>query len=90
MTTMQKWRQRAIDAMARAAHWGDRKVPRGLRAVLGVLAVCGGFLGFLPILGFWMIPVGATLIALDVPPWRRRLMAWLDRHAETERQRTQA
>ena len=26
-----------------------------------------------------MIPVGATFIALDIPPLRRRLIAWLDR-----------
>jgi hypothetical protein len=39
----------------------------------------GGVFGFLPILGFWMIPLGAALIALDIPPLRRRLLAWLDR-----------
>jgi len=54
-------------------------VPPGLHSVLGVLLVVGGVFGFLPILGFWMIPLGAAMIALDIPPLRRRLIAWLDR-----------
>jgi hypothetical protein len=39
----------------------------------------GGMAGFLPILGFWMIPVGLALIALDIPPLRRRLLLWVER-----------
>lgn len=27
----------------------------------------GGVLGFLPILGFWMFPLGMAFIALDLP-----------------------
>ena len=45
-----------------------RRVPPGLRFVLGVLLICGGMLGFLPILGFWMIPLGIAVAALDVKP----------------------
>lgn len=66
-------------AMADAVRWGERKVPYGARTALGALMVVGGFLGFLPILGFWMAPVGAALIALDVPALRRRLLAWTER-----------
>jgi hypothetical protein len=66
------WRQMAA-ALSKA------NVPPGARSVLGVLLICGGVLGFLPILGFWMIPLGGALIALDVPPLRRRLLAWLDK-----------
>lgn len=48
-----------------------RRVPPGLRLLLGVLLICGGLLGFLPILGFWMIPLGLGVAALDVVPmWR--------------------
>ena len=53
------------------------KVRFGFRTLLGLLFVAGGILGFLPVLGFWMIPVGLALIALDVPPLRRRLRTWL-------------
>jgi hypothetical protein len=52
-----------------------RRVPPGLRLILGLLLIVGGILGFLPILGFWMIPLGVAVAALDVIPlWR-----WLTR-----------
>jgi hypothetical protein len=65
--------------LRRGVMWGQKNVPPGARSVLGILLICGGILGFLPILGFWMIPLGATFIALDIPPLRRRLIAWLER-----------
>ncbi|WP_237220152.1 hypothetical protein [Salipiger sp. CCB-MM3] len=49
-----------------------RKVPPGLRLVLGLLLICGGVLGFLPVLGFWMIPLGFAVAMLDVMPLYRR------------------
>jgi hypothetical protein len=48
-----------------------RRVPPGLRLVVGLLLILGGVLGFLPVLGFWMIPLGLGVAALDVLPlWR--------------------
>src|SRR5690625_6595760 len=41
-----------------------------LRLPLGVVLVVGGTLGFLPILGFWMVPLGLLLLAVDVPALR--------------------
>ena len=41
------------------------------RIVLGLLMVLLGLLGFLPILGFWMVPVGLAILAVDIPPVRR-------------------
>ena len=61
----------------RAFAWGRLKISFGFRTLLGVLLVIGGIFGFLPVLGFWMIPVGLALIALDVPPLRRWLRSWL-------------
>lgn len=49
-----------------------RKVPPGLRLVAGLLLILGGVLGFLPVLGFWMIPLGLGVAALDIKP----LIAW--------------
>jgi hypothetical protein len=72
-------KQRLIDALRRGIEWGERRVPWGLRSLLGLLLMAGGVLGFLPILGFWMLPLGAAFIALDVPPLRRRLLAWARR-----------
>ena len=38
----------------------------------GLLLMAGGVFGFLPVLGFWMIPLGIAVAALDVvPAWRR-------------------
>ena len=51
--------------------WTRRHIPPGLRLVAGILLIGGGILGFLPVLGFWMIPLGVAVAALDVVPfWR--------------------
>jgi purine-cytosine permease-like protein len=57
-----------------------------LRVILGLVLIVGGFLGFLPILGFWMIPLGLAVLAVDFPPVRRfqrrmtiRFGAWMHR-----------
>lgn len=68
----------------RAVTWGHDNVPPGLRSLLGFLLMVGGVFGFLPILGFWMLPVGAVLIALDIPPLRRRLLDWVHRHGHPD------
>ncbi|MGQ0672683.1 MAG: hypothetical protein ACT4N2_07380 [Hyphomicrobium sp.] len=49
------------------------------RIAIGVLLVIGGFLGFLPLLGFWMIPLGIVILSYDIPRvrlFRQRVMAW--------------
>ena len=72
---------RIAPAVRGIVQWGDRRVPRGARSLIGLLFLVGGVFGFLPILGFWMVPAGLALIALDLPPLRRRLLAWIDRDA---------
>ena len=47
-----------------------------LRPPLGVLLVIFGLLGFLPVLGFWMIPLGLAVLAVDFPA-AQRAEAWL-------------
>lgn len=37
-----------------------------LRIPVAWALILGGMLGFLPILGFWMLPLGAILLALDI------------------------
>ncbi len=58
-----------------------------LRLILGLILIFGGFLGFLPILGFWMLPLGLIVLSVDFPlirRWRRaltvRLGLWLQRN----------
>jgi hypothetical protein len=63
--------------MLQSMDWGERRVRPGYRWMIGVLFIIGGLFGFLPILGFWMIPVGITYIVLEFPKNRTRLRAWL-------------
>ena len=52
---------------------------RLLRIVIGVLLILLGTLGFLPVLGFWMIPLGLLVLSYDfasVRRARRRLEVW--------------
>lgn len=53
-------------------------MPPGIRSVLGLLFMVGGVFGFLPILGFWMLPLGAALVALDLPFMRKRIEHWME------------
>jgi hypothetical protein len=53
-----------------------------LRVSLGSGLVFFGFLGFLPVLGFWMVPLGLLVLSHDLA-WarrgRRRLALWWGR-----------
>jgi hypothetical protein len=42
-----------------------------LRIGIGILLVAGGLVGFLPILGFWMVPLGLLVLSVDIPAVRR-------------------
>ncbi|HKU66054.1 MAG TPA: hypothetical protein VJQ06_13450 [Rhizomicrobium sp.] len=62
---------------------GKRRLPLPgswiVRVFIGVALILGGFLGFLPVLGFWMIPLGLMVLSVDLPiarRWRRRLEVW--------------
>ena len=55
---------------------------RIIRIPLGICLVLLGTVGFLPVLGFWMIPLGLALVAQDVPflrPPLIRFLAWIER-----------
>jgi hypothetical protein len=56
-----------------------------IRIGLGILLVACGLLGFLPVLGFWMIPLGLLVLSVDIPivrRWRRKLAVWWHRRKE--------
>ena len=80
------WRERLTHVVYRGLVWGDRRVPAGVRSVLGVLLMLGGVFWFLPILGLWMVPLGLAFIALDIPWTRRRLREWMRRHSRERRE----
>ncbi len=61
--------------------WLRRPSSRWVRFPVAVLLMAGGFLGFLPVLGLWMLPLGLVLLAEDLPPVRRavdRVLEWLE------------
>ncbi len=57
-----------------------KNLPVAVRLILGMLLMIGGLFGALPILGFWMIPLGLLVLSLDFR-WARRgyltIIIWL-------------
>ena len=71
-----KWARRAFQrARTPGAMW--------IRLLVASLLIVGGILGIvLPLLGFWMVPLGLALLAIDVPFLRRpfaRILAFINR-----------
>jgi hypothetical protein len=71
---------------ARRLRFAGRDVPlpqtRAFRIALGIALMLGGLAGFLPILGFWMVPLGLLVLSVDMPfvrRARRRLAVWWGR-----------
>jgi hypothetical protein len=59
-----------------------------LRKSAGISLVIGGVLGFLPVLGYWMFPLGLALLSVDSPKARRlyrRIYVWWGRQAQRVR-----
>ena len=46
------------------------------RQCLGAALIVGGILGFLPILGFWMLPLGLMVLSIDLPYLRKYRRKW--------------
>lgn len=70
-----------------------RKMPlpksKAARLSLGIALCLGGLAGFLPILGFWMIPLGLAVLSADVPWIARRyerMQDWWKRRQARKRQ----
>ncbi len=61
----------------RSIRWAQRRIPPGLRLLAGILFFIGGIFGFLPVLGFWMMPLGILIASTDIPPARRAMERWL-------------
>ncbi len=74
----QTLRHRVAQTTYRALRWGRDHLPPGLRTLVGVLFMIGGVFGFLPVLGFWMLPLGAAFVLLDIPPARYRVDRWME------------
>ena len=58
---------------------------RPLRIAIGVALCVFGVLGFLPVLGFWMIPLGILVLSYEfaaVRRFRRRIVVWWERRKQ--------
>lgn len=68
----------------RARRWQARiaAMPRPWRRLLGGGLVLGGVFGFLPVVGYWMLPLGLLVLSWDSPRLRRlrrRAVVWWHR-----------
>lgn len=62
-----------------------------VRIALGSGLIAGGALGFLPVLGFWMLPLGLLVLSQDLPTvrrWRRSTIVRIERRKEKRLKRT--
>lgn len=83
MAEPQKTKKFGIDARTHELVIGTWRMrlpqSRLLRLAIGGVLIFGGILGFLPVLGFWMIPLGLIVLSHDlafVRRQRRRLSVW--------------
>ncbi|MHA6644557.1 PGPGW domain-containing protein [Mesorhizobium sp. A623] len=68
----------------------DFRMPRsrGARIAIGTVLVILGIFGFLPILGFWMVPLGLLILSYEfayVRRARRRFVVWWERRRAGKR-----
>jgi hypothetical protein len=78
--------ERLIDRLPRflrsSIRWLRKPPMIWLRIPAGFLLIVGGLLSFLPILGLWMLPLGAILLSDDfrsLRALRTRFLDWVER-----------
>ncbi len=80
--------QRELPAWARSMiQFAKRPDAWWVRLPLAIALMVGGVLGFLPILGFWMLPLGLALLAFDLPILRSplaRVLAFINEKAAAQ------
>ncbi|OBZ94185.1 membrane protein [Pararhizobium polonicum] len=92
MVQPQKTKKFGIDARTHELVIGSWRMrlpqSRAPRIAMGGGLIFGGMLGFLPILGFWMVPLGLIVLSHDlafVRRQRRRLSVWWGRKRQVSR-----
>lgn len=78
-----------IDTRSGKLALGTLRIPmpksRAGRIGLGSALMVGGTLGFLPVLGFWMLPLGFVVLSNDISfirRRRRRMVIWWSRRKQ--------
>ena len=74
----------AVGVLVAVGYRQTRDTDAGLTTEIAQLIafLLGGFVGFLPVLGFWMIPLGLIILSIDFKPirrLRRRVDVWWGR-----------
>jgi hypothetical protein len=71
----EKPKKYSIDSQNGRLHLGSFSMPfpqsKAGRVSIGAGFIVGGCLGFLPILGFWMVPLGVVILSHDIGAARR-------------------
>lgn len=71
-------------------HWLRQPSSLIVRIIVSLMLMIGGVFAFLPILGFWMLPLGLIIIAQDLPFLQAplvRVLRWTERKWENWQQR---
>ena len=79
---LERFERRLPEGMRGLVRWLRKPGSGFIRIPLGIVLILAGIVGFLPILGFWMIPLGLLVLAIDVPfvrPPLIKLMDWVER-----------
>lgn len=78
---VEKYADKIPRPLGRFIRWMRKPELRWVRLIAGILFVIFGFVGFLPILGFWMVPLGLIILAQD-SRWLQRptlkAITWLE------------
>ena len=85
---MERLLERLPDGAARVVRKVRAPEAAPYRFPAGVALTVGGVLGFMPILGFWMVPLGLAVMAQDVPVMRQptaRLVRAINRKLPAKR-----
>jgi hypothetical protein len=76
MAETRQTRRFGIDPQSGKLALGSWRIPmprsRAGRIGVGSALMVGGTLGFLPVLGFWMLPLGLVVLSNDISFIRRR------------------
>ena len=73
--------RRLPTSVARSIQWLRRPSSFWVRLLVALPLILGGFFGFLPVLGLWMLPLGLLLIAQDIPVIQKPLayaLQWIE------------
>ncbi len=71
--------------LGKAVRWLRQPSSLWVRVPAALILIGGGIFGFLPVLGFWMVPLGLIVLSHDIPAVRRRrrrIAVWWNRRKD--------